>query len=564
MSHLIFLAVLLSCSGKDTADSGPAAADTDTDTDTATDTASDVDSDADGLTDAEEAELGTDPKAPDTDGGGLSDGDEVTLGTDPLDPDDDTASVPMDDPGLRYTGRWGFDDPGAPWAAWQGSSVLFRFTGTAAELTLDPGSDDEWFRVIVDGDHTGSTKFVATPGDHTYTLTTGLEAAEHTIEVVKETYAGTNAVFSALTVTGTGLTTLPPAPTRHIEFYGDSNLAGYSLDHEENMGAAQFVGSHFTYAGITARMFDAAYHNISTSGETISGANSRYDHYTWYNDSPIWDFADFAADVVVVNLGANDIWWPEDRIRDDYHDLLDDLRAAHPTAHIVVYNAWGWDEDETADYTWEVVAERGDPNMSVQTFPWVFEQWHGCQYDHAGMAEILADHLEDVMGWKAGPSDVMSGFGVGGDVANGSFEEAAPFGGYGWRYMLDAGHQRIDDPKLAFDGQRYLQLTSGTSTHQPNPAVNGSTVEVTLMLRAASAGETAEVTVDFRDQNMWSSPLASSTETFSLTTSWQPYTLVSTAPAMTPRPVFHTRLTIAAGATSTVDVDAIEMSTTGL
>lgn len=42
------------------------------------------DSDGDGLTDAQEAQLGTDAGHPDTDGDGLVDGDEVTSGSDPL------------------------------------------------------------------------------------------------------------------------------------------------------------------------------------------------------------------------------------------------------------------------------------------------------------------------------------------------------------------------------------------------------------------------------------------------------------------------------------------------
>jgi hypothetical protein len=47
------------------------------------------DTDGDGLTDDEEALLGTDPTLADTDGDGLDDGIEVTIGTDPLDADSD-------------------------------------------------------------------------------------------------------------------------------------------------------------------------------------------------------------------------------------------------------------------------------------------------------------------------------------------------------------------------------------------------------------------------------------------------------------------------------------------
>lgn len=49
-----------------------------------------LDSDNDGLTDVEEAKLGTDPHNPDTDGDGLYDGDEVNIyHTDPLKADTD-------------------------------------------------------------------------------------------------------------------------------------------------------------------------------------------------------------------------------------------------------------------------------------------------------------------------------------------------------------------------------------------------------------------------------------------------------------------------------------------
>ncbi len=53
---------------------------------TATTATTAVDTDGDGLTDEDEAALGTDPTVTDTDGDGVGDGDEVTNDTDPTDP----------------------------------------------------------------------------------------------------------------------------------------------------------------------------------------------------------------------------------------------------------------------------------------------------------------------------------------------------------------------------------------------------------------------------------------------------------------------------------------------
>jgi hypothetical protein len=57
------------------------------------------DPDGDGVTDAAEAELGTDPADADSDDDGMSDGDEVRFGFDPLDPDSD-----------GYEGGWPMQD----------------------------------------------------------------------------------------------------------------------------------------------------------------------------------------------------------------------------------------------------------------------------------------------------------------------------------------------------------------------------------------------------------------------------------------------------------------------
>lgn len=52
-----------------------------------------ADTDGDGLTDTQEAQIGTDPGKPDTDGDGLTDAQEVHLGTDPCNRDTDGGGV---------------------------------------------------------------------------------------------------------------------------------------------------------------------------------------------------------------------------------------------------------------------------------------------------------------------------------------------------------------------------------------------------------------------------------------------------------------------------------------
>ena len=462
-------------------------------------------------------------------------------------------------PELQYVGRWDLGDEQAPECGWQGSALRLRFNGTALSAELSPGSPTEYFRVVVDGDYPGSQK-IAVSSHKQYVLASGLDLGVHQIELVKETYQGTSCSFHGLELIGKGMRPQPPRLPRRIEFYGDSNLAGYSLEHEENQGGAARIGTTLGYAGITSRIFDAEYHNISVSGATLSWLNSRYDRIDRYDSSSDWNFGLFQPDLVVMNLGANDVGSSKASIKARYHAFLDDLRQVHPAAHIMLYNGWGWAYDETANYTHEVITERNDSNMSSAIFPWVFPVWHGCEYDHAGMAEYLAQHLESQLGWtRSQPTDVMCGFGLGDDVANGSFEQVAPFGGYGWRYFDRPGVERIEDPAGAHDGDYFVRLTS-EPIFQPNPALNGDTFRVDVWLRAQQAGKRVDLTLDFRDQEMWTQPLFEETERKTLSTTWQLFSITATAPTVTSKPVFHTRLTLSPVGNAVVDVDAVSMT----
>ncbi len=474
-----------------------------------------------------------------------------------------TVTIGPADPDILYTGRWA--DPGSaqPWSYWIGSSIILNFEGTSLTVTIKGGyqNNPDYLRIIIDNDAASSTKIAVGTTTATYPLATGLEDTTHKIEIIKETDVGYWYFYGLELDDNRTLLAPSPRPARRITFFGDSNLAGSSLESEENDSAAHLRGTYYGYAGIVSRMFDAEYHNISRSGAGISDINGVYDHINYWSANPLWDPALFEPDLIVVGLGANDVGDAVETIKAAYHAFLNDLRADYANAHIMLYNGWGWDYNEPANYTAEVIAEHGDPNMSSAIFPWVFEQWHGCEYDHAGMAQILANHLSSELGWIPGPRDVMNGFGVEGNFANGGFEERAPFGGYGWRYFTANDVSRVHDPSGAIEGEYYLRLANGAASHQPIPAVNGDLFTLSVTMRATAPGGEAHITIDFRDQKMWTDPLQTVTETKILASDWQQYSMTTTAPTGDVNPVFHTRITITAGAGDTIDIDDIAMST---
>jgi lysophospholipase L1-like esterase len=469
-------------------------------------------------------------------------------------------TVSPSDPNLQFIGRWDWSDPPEPWAFAQGSSVIVSFTGSSISASFT-FTETDYFRVIIDDNAAASEKITFSSGDP-LSLASDLPAGTHKLELIKETDQG-RATLTGFEIDDEESTVpSPPRPARKMVFYGDSNLAGRSLESERNQGGWHLVGSYYGFGGITARMFDAEYQNISRGGASITSLHTSYDRIDWDTNTPLWDFETDTVDVVVVNIGANDYWRPVPTNKNNYHSLLDDLREAYPAAHIMLYNSFGWESREPANYIHEVIDERDDPNMSSATFPWVFEQYHGCQTEHAGMAQYLAEHLTTVTGWTASEIDVVSGYGQNGNVANGSFEAVAPFGGWGWRYFDDPGVSRVFDPAGAHDGDYYLRLENGASSHQTNPANNGDEIAVSMWMRSADEGDDVDVSISFRDQDgggELNDPIETETQTISLTMEWQRYTMTVTAPTDPPSPVFSSRVTFEVGAGVSADIDQVEI-----
>ncbi len=117
------------------------------------------DTDGDGMSDGQEMEQGTNPNNPDTDGDGVSDGEELEQGTDPTDSDSDNDGVPD---GAEQGGEQGSTDPNNPDSDGDGipdGSEDNDGDGVnnqdEAEQGTDPNNPDTDGDGIPDGEETG-------------------------------------------------------------------------------------------------------------------------------------------------------------------------------------------------------------------------------------------------------------------------------------------------------------------------------------------------------------------------------------------------------------------------
>ena len=457
--------------------------------------------------------------------------------------------VAADHPHIRYTGRWDFSQPTAPRMHWQGSSIQVWFTGTALSASLENSGESEQYRVIVDGKAARERLEVAM-GTRDYRLASGLDArAVHHVELFKETFYGDAIDFHGLRIEGGELRRPPARPSLKIAFFGDSNTAGASLYSEKDSGDS---GSYYAYPALASRMLGAEMHLQAMGGATLAGPGANtVSHFIHSPDRRRHDPAyrsGFRPDVIVVNAGANDLFrieaTPSKRlIKDRYRQVVAELRTVYGhQPHIVLFNAYGWHPDEPAGYSREVVTELGG-RLSAVHFPWLWEQWHGAQWDHSGQAHRLAEHIASLNPeWSIKkPGDIVDGFGRDGDFANGGFEHSAPFGGFGWRYAGD-GVERVRDPRTAAEGQYFIRLKPGQQVHQPTDATGdflpgatrgGETYLVRASIRGTAPGARAVISSHFEGQQLFThddDPGSFQNSVFELTTDWREYVHRARAP----------------------------------
>lgn len=337
--------------------------------------------------------------------------------------------------GLRWVGRVDGTNPNAAKFAWQGAGFVAVVSGATIAVKLrTEGTTTVFFQPVIDG-MVGARFKVDQGSDQTVTLGSGLSAADHLVELYRET-EGVYGVSTFLGFTSGTVKGAPVSSGRLIEVVGDSISAGYgNLGSEPHPNWVASPACHWTadnsswyatYAAVAGHALNAEVSTIACSGwgmyrdgenGTSSVLSSVYENALGTGSSSAWSFASKAS-VVVVNLGTND--WangdPGTPYETAYVDFIAKVRSHYPEAWIFLTIGSMTGEPKLTQTKTRlnnviaaVTAATGDKKLV--TFDFGIQNtgadgsvptgcdWHPNVADHKRMAGILQQQLQDKLGW---------------------------------------------------------------------------------------------------------------------------------------------------------------------
>jgi lysophospholipase L1-like esterase len=324
-------------------------------------------------------------------------------------------------PGVRLVGRFDTHDPAGPRFAWSASGVAARFRGTHLDARLRDSGSGNYFQVVLDG--RPQAALATSSQRELYTIADGLPEGDHDVLLLKRTEARVGEVqfLGFVASNGTSLLPPPPAPARRIEFIGDSITAGYGNDgpNEHCRFTPQTENAYDAYAARTARALGADSVTVAWSGKTIDGMSELYDRALPERPDSLWDSRVWVPDVVVVNLGTNDVTRGDQQgpFVASYLKLLQRVRVAYPGALVVcavgpmltdIYPPGARTLTRARAYVQAAVEARkraGDAKVIYLEFPAQdAANGYGCDYHpssktHAMMAQRLSAVLRTELGW---------------------------------------------------------------------------------------------------------------------------------------------------------------------
>ncbi|MGB8298288.1 MAG: SGNH/GDSL hydrolase family protein [Polyangia bacterium] len=336
--------------------------------------------------------------------------------------------------GPRWVGRVDASNPNAVRFAWQGAGLVATVNGTSIAVKLrTEGTTTVYFQPVIDGKM--ATRFNVDSGaDQTVTLASGLAAADHVVELYRDT-EGMYGLSTFLGFTSGTVKGAPAASGRLIEVVGDSISAGYGdLGSEPHPNWVANPACHWTaanstwyqtYAAVAGHALNADVSTIARSGwgmyRDISGntsdvLSSVYANALGTDNTAAWVFLPEAS-VVVINLGTND--WatgdPGTAYETAYESFIATIRGHYPDAWIFLTigsmlgdPALSQVKARLANVVAAVTAtgdqklvtfDLGTQNMGADGSVPTGCDWHPNVADHLRMAGILQQQLSAKLGW---------------------------------------------------------------------------------------------------------------------------------------------------------------------
>ncbi|MBO5797755.1 MAG: NAD-binding protein, partial [Clostridia bacterium] len=325
---------------------------------------------------------------------------------------------------------------------WTNSGMSFRFNGTGATATLTASNTAEnmrgYLNVYVDGAFAPSQTICLDKTTGTYTLAEGLPAGEHTIELRKRNeaiYGGSATIgIKELSIVGGQLLPPPEAPARQIEFIGDSITSGFGNLVTDGSGdyKSPTVEGTMTYAVLAAKQLGANAQVLSRSGIHYchspkadgSKVDSFYDHYTKTASLPgnvleggEWDFAQNPSDVVVINLGTNDVGAGRTNAQytSDAVDFIKLVRSKNPNAVIIwTYGLMGNSIQPALEAAVKQVNDEGDSKVFylplanyISTTEGQGTHGHPSVQTNINRSIVLANFIAEKTGWEVDATPML-------------------------------------------------------------------------------------------------------------------------------------------------------------
>ena len=261
-------------------------------------------------------------------------------------------------------------------------------------------------------------------------LAEGLAPGPHTVTVQKRTEAEQGRTTLYGIEADGALLDLPPAPSRLIEFIGDSHTCGYGT--EGKTASEPFTpeteNCDLAWGCIVARCFDADYVLTAHSGQGIvrnwadeketSDLTMRQRILRTFDmtDSPRWDFRGYKPDIVVIKLGTNDcstgITPSEAAFGKAFRELYGALREHYGSVPILYVIPDG--AEAFYPYMQSVMAGLEDGDLHcVMHFTGITNQdgdlgagYHPNHRGHRKFAAAVIPYISTIMGWEM-PMEVI-------------------------------------------------------------------------------------------------------------------------------------------------------------